>query len=128
MLSKAGGSLGQSGSVAWNFDRMGIILIEESVIEEDQIFNISIENDAKDFKLEDGYYKLFFDHNVLYQKIELIEKIPIEVDSSFIAFVPKDFIKVSEEEGVKVEKLIDALDDLEDVQNIYSNYEIEQSS
>ena len=127
VLSKAGGSLGQSGSVAWNFDRMGIILIEESVIEEDQIFNISIENDAKDFKLEDGYYKLFFDHNVLYQKIELIEKIPIEVDSSFIAFVPKDFIKVSEEEGVKVEKLIDALDDLEDVQNVYSNYEIEQS-
>tara|TARA_B110000263_G_scaffold106453_1_gene92943 strand:- start:44 stop:775 length:732 start_codon:yes stop_codon:yes gene_type:complete len=127
VLSKAGGSLGQSGSVAWNFDRMGIILIEESVIEEDQIFNISIENDAKDFKLEDGYYKLFFDHNVLYQKIELIEKIPIEVDSSFIAFVPKDFIKVSEEEGAKVEKLIDALDDLEDVQNVYSNYEIEQS-
>ena len=127
VLSKAGGSLGQSGSVAWNFDRMGIILIEEAIIEEDQIFNVSIENDAKDFKLEDGYYKLFFDHNVLYQKIELIEKIPIEVDSSFIAFVPKDFIKVSEEEGVKVEKLIDALDDLEDVQNVYSNYEIEQS-
>ena len=106
---------------------MGIILIEEAIIEEDQIFNVSIENDAKDFKLEDGYYKLFFDHNVLYQKIELIEKIPIEVDSSFIAFVPKDFIKVSEEEGAKVEKLIDALDDLEDVQNVYSNYEIEQS-
>ena len=127
VLSKAGGSLGQSGSVAWNFDRMGIILIEESMIEEDQILNVSIENDAKDFKLEDGYYKLFFDHNVLYQKIELIEKIPIEVDSSFIAFVPKDFIKVSEEEGAKVEKLIDALDDLEDVQNVYSNYEIEQS-
>jgi len=127
VLSKAGGSLGQSGSVAWNFDRMGIILIEEAIIEEDQIFNVSIENDAKDFKLEDGYYKLFFDHNVLYQKIELIEKIPIEVDSSFIAFIPKDFIKVSEEEGAKVEKLIDALDDLEDVQNVYSNYEIEQS-
>lgn len=127
VLSKAGGSLGQSGSVAWNFDRMGIILIEESMIEEDQILNVSIENDAKDFKLEDGYYKLFFDHNVLYQKIELIEKIPIEVDSSFIAFIPKDFIKVSEEEGAKVEKLIDALDDLEDVQNVYSNYEIEQS-
>ena len=75
---------------------MGIILIEESVIEEDRIFNISIENDAKDFKLEDGYYKLFFDHNMLYQKIEIIEKKSVEVDSSFIAFVPKDFIKVSQ--------------------------------
>jgi transcriptional/translational regulatory protein YebC/TACO1 len=107
---------------------MGIILVEESSIEEDRIFSISIENDAKDFKLEDGYYKLFFDHNVLYQKIELIEKISVEVDSSFIAFVPKDFIKVSSSDGERVEKLIDMLEELEDVQNVYSNYEIEQSS
>ncbi|MBL6911441.1 MAG: YebC/PmpR family DNA-binding transcriptional regulator [Candidatus Marinimicrobia bacterium] len=128
VLSKAGGSLGQSGSVAWNFNRMGIILIDESIISEDDIFNISIENDAKDFKVEDGYYKLFFDHSVLYEKIEIIEKIPLEIDSSFIAFIPKDFIKISEEESLKVESLIDTLDDLEDVQNVYSNYEVEQAA
>ena len=128
ILSKAGGSLGQSGSVAWNFNRMGIILIDESIISEDDIFNISIENDAKDFKVEDGYYKLFFDHSVLYEKIEIIEKIPLEIDSSFIAFIPKDFIKISEEESLKVESLIDTLDDLEDVQNVYSNYEVEQAA
>ena len=128
VLSKAGGSLGQSGSVAWNFDRMGIILIEESIVSEDDIFNISIENDAKDFKIDDGYYKLFFDHSVLYEKIEVIEQIPLEVDSSFVEFIPKDFIKISEEESVKVENLIDSLDDLEDVQNVYSNYEVEQPS
>ena len=128
VLSKAGGSLGQSGSVAWNFNRMGIILIDESIVSEDDIFNISIDNDAKDFKVEDGYYKLFFDHSVLYEKIEIIEKIPLEVDSSFIAFIPKDFIKVSEEESIKIENLIDTLDDLEDVQNVYSNYEVEQAA
>ena len=128
VLSKFGGSLGQSGSVAWNFDRMGIILIEESVVDEDKLFNLSIENDAKDFKIEDGYYKLFFDHDILYEKIELIEKIPIEIDSSFIALIPKDFIKVSKDEGGKVEKLIDALDDLDDIQDVYSNYEIEELS
>ena len=128
VLSKFGGSLGQSGSVAWNFDRMGIILIEESVVDEDKLFNLSIENDAKDFKIEDGYYKLFFDHDILYEKIELIEKIPIDIDSSFIALIPKDFIKVSKDEGEKVEKLIDALDDLDDIQDVYSNYEIEELS
>ena len=128
VLSKFGGSLGQSGSVAWNFDRMGIILIEESVVDEDKLFNLSIENDAKDFKIEDGYYKLFFDHDIFYEKIELIEKIPIEIDSSFIALIPKDFIKVSKDEGEKVEKLIDALDDLDDIQDVYSNYEIEELS
>jgi transcriptional/translational regulatory protein YebC/TACO1 len=114
--------------VAWNFDRMGIILIEESIVSEDDIFNISIENDAKDFKIEDGYYKLFFDHSVLYEKIEVIEQILLEVDSSFVAFIPKDFIKVSEEESIKIENLIDTLDDLEDVQNVYSNYEVEQAA
>ena len=128
VLSKAGGSLGQSGSVAWNFNRMGIILIDESIVSEDDIFNISIDNDAKDFKVEDGYYKLFFDHSVLYEKIEIIEKIPLEIDSSFVAFIPKDFIKISEQESLKVESLIDTLDDLEDVQNVYSNYEVEQAA
>lgn len=128
VLSKAGGSLGQSGSVAWNFNRMGIILIDESIVSEDDVFNISIDNDAKDFKVEDGYYKLFFDHSVLYEKIEIIEKIPLEIDSSFVAFIPKDFIKISEEESLKVESLIDTLDDLEDVQNVYSNYEVEQAA
>jgi transcriptional/translational regulatory protein YebC/TACO1 len=65
---------------------------------------------------------------MLYQKIEIIEKKSVEVDSSFIAFVPKDFIKVSQKDGEGVEKLIDMLEDLEDVQNVYSNYEIVQSS
>ena len=107
---------------------MGIILIDESIVSEDDIFNISIDNDAKDFKVEDGYYKLFFDHSVLYEKIEIIEKIPLEIDSSFVAFIPKDFIKISEQESLKVESLIDTLDDLEDVQNVYSNYEVEQAA
>ena len=128
VLTKAGGSLGQSGSVAWNFNRMGIIIVERSSIDEDTIFNISIENDAKDFKVEDGYYKLFFDHSILYEKIEIIEKNAIEIDSSFIAFIPKDFISVSVVDAEKIEKLIDSLEDLEDVQNVYANYKAEQSS
>tara|TARA_Y100000389_G_scaffold45645_2_gene40472 strand:- start:5460 stop:6191 length:732 start_codon:yes stop_codon:yes gene_type:complete len=128
VLTKAGGSLGQSGSVAWNFNRMGIIIVERSSIDEDTIFNISIENDAKDFKVEDGYYKLFFDHSILYEKIEIIEKNAIEIDSSFIAFIPKDFISVSVLDAEKIEKLIDSLEDLEDVQNVYANYKAEQSS
>ena len=128
VLTKAGGSLGQSGSVAWNFNRMGIIIVEKSSIDEDTIFNISIENDAKDFKVEDSYYKLFFDHSILYEKIEIIEKNAIEIDSSFIAFIPKDFISVSVLDAEKIEKLIDSLEDLEDVQNVYANYKAEQSS
>ncbi len=124
VLSKFGGSLGQNGSVAWNFNKMGIIFIEDSNISEEDAFNLSVEIDAKDFKFEDNFIKIFFDHNVLYEKIELIENKGINIDSSFIELIPKNFIEISNEDFLTIQKLIDALDDLEDVQNVYSNYKI----
>lgn len=75
VLSKFGGSLGQNGSVAWNFDKTGIVLIEDSNMTEEEALNLSVKVDAVDFKLEDKYFKIFFDHDMLYEKIELIEKI-----------------------------------------------------
>ena len=124
VLSKFGGSLGQNGSVAWNFNKMGIIFIEDSNISEEDAFNLSVEIDAKDFKFEDNFIKIFFDHNVLYEKIELIENKGINIDSSFIELIPKNFIEISNEDFLTIQKLIDALDDLEDVQNVYSNYKV----
>ncbi len=127
VLSKFGGSLGQNGSVAWNFNKMGIIFIEDSNISEEDALNLSVEIDAKDFKFEDNFIKIFFDHNVLYEKIDLIEQKGINIDSSFIELIPKNFIEVSNEDFLTIQKLIDVLDDLEDVQNVYSNYKIKDS-
>ena len=124
VLSKFGGSLGQNGSVAWNFDKMGIVFIEDSNISEEEALNLSVEVDANDFKFEDKFFKIFFDHNVLYEKIELIENKNIDIDSSFIELIPKNFVEISDEGFSTIEKLIDTLDDLEDVQNVYSNYKI----
>jgi len=124
VLSKFGGSLGQNGSVAWNFDKMGIVFIEGSDISEEKALNLSVEMDANDFKFEDKFFKIFFDNNVLYEKIELIENKNIAVDSSFIELIPKNFVEISDEDFSIIEKLVDTLDDLEDVQNVYSNYKI----
>ena len=124
VLSKFGGSLGQNGSVAWNFDKMGIVFIECSNMSEEEALDISAEMDANDFKFEDQFFKIFFDHNILYEKIELIESKSIDIDSSFIELIPKNFVEISDEDFSTIEKLIDTLDDLEDVQNVYSNYKI----
>ena len=78
-------------------------------------------------KLEDKFFKIFFDHNVLYGKIELIENKGIDIDSSFIELIPKNFVEISDEDFSTIEKLIDALDDLEDVQNVYSNYKVKSN-
>jgi len=126
-LSKFGGSLGQAGSVSWNFERNSIILIDKNEISEDDIFEFSIENDCIEFFEDDDCYRLHFHSNELYNKLDLLEKLSIKVDSSFLAYVPKDEIGLNEDENQKVEKLLEFLDDLEDVQNVFSNQTLGQS-
>ena len=126
-LSKFGGSLGQAGSVSWNFERNGIILIDKNEISEGDIFEFSIENDCIEFFEDDDFYRLHFHSNELYNKLDLLEKLGIKVDSSFLAYVPKDEIGLNEDENQKVEKLLEFLDDLEDVQNVFSNQTLGQS-
>ena len=126
-LSKFGGSLGQAGSVSWNFERNGIILIDKNEISESDIFEFSIENNCIEFFEDDDCYRLHFHSNELYNKLDLLEKLSIKVDSSFLAYVPKDEIGLNEDENQKVEKLLEFLDDLEDVQNVFSNQALGQS-
>ena len=126
-LSKFGGSLGQAGSVSWNFERNGIILIDKNEISEGDIFEFSIENDCIEFFEDDDCYRLHFHSNELYNKLDLLEKLSIKVDSSFLAYVPKDEIGLNEDDNQKVEKLLEFLDDLEDVQNVFSNQALGQS-
>lgn len=123
-LSKFGGSLGQSGSVSWNFERIGIILIDKEEISENEIFEFSIENDCIEFFDDGDYYRLHFESNELYNKIEILEKQNIKVDSSFLDYIPKDDIELSEDENLKVEKLLEFLENLDDVQNIFSNQKL----
>ena len=126
-LSKFGGSLGQAGSVSWNFERNGIILIDKNEISVSDIFEFSIENDCIEFFEDDDCYRLHFHSNELYNKLDLLEKLSIKVDSSFLAYVPKDEIGLNEDENQKVKKLLEFLDDLEDVQNVFSNQTLGQS-
>ena len=126
-LSKFGGSLGQAGSVSWNFERNGIILIDRNEISESDIFEFSIENNCIEFFEDDDCYRLHFHSNELYNKLDLLEKLSIKVDSSFLAYVPKDEIGLNEDENQKVKKLLEFLDDLEDVQNVFSNQTLGQS-
>ena len=126
-LSKFGGSLGQAGSVSWNFERNGIILIDKNEISENEIFEFSIENDCIEFFEDEDCYRLHFNPNDLYSKLDVLEKLSIKVDSSFLAYVPKDEIGLSEDENQKVEKLLEFLDDLEDVQNVFSNQSLGKS-
>tara|TARA_B100000700_G_scaffold298856_1_gene365201 strand:+ start:338 stop:1066 length:729 start_codon:yes stop_codon:yes gene_type:complete len=120
-LSKFGGSLGQAGSVSWNFERTGIILIDKNQISENDIFEFSVENDCLEYFEDEDCFRLHFNSNDLYSKLDILENLNISVDSSFLAYVAKDEIKLSKDENEKVENLLDFLEELEDIQNVFSN-------
>ena len=120
-LSKFGGSLGQAGSVSWNFERTGIVLIDKNQISENDIFEFSVENDCLEFFEDEDFYRLYFNSNDLYNKLDILENLNISVDSSFLAYAAKDEIKLSKDENEKVENLLDFLEELEDIQNVFSN-------
>ena len=120
-LSKFGGSLGQAGSVSWNFERTGVVLIDKNQISENDIFEFSVENDCLEFFEDEDCFRLHFNSNDLYSKLDILENLNISVDSSFLAYVAKDEIKLSKDENEKVENLLDFLEELEDIQNVFSN-------
>ena len=121
-LTKFNGSLGQAGSVAWNFNRVGILIFDKSLHNEEELFELSIENNAKDFIEEDDVYKMIFNHSDMYEKIDYFEKNNLNIENSFLEYVAKDFVEVDTKQEDKICKMIDFLENLEDVQNVYTNY------
>ena len=85
------------------------------------VFDFSVENDCIEFFEDEDCFRLHFNSNDLYSKLDILEALNIPVDSSFLAHVPKDEIKLSKDEHDKVEKLLDFLEELEDIQNVFSN-------
>lgn len=124
LFSKNGGSLGEGGSVAWMFDRKGIITLPRQGKSEEDIMDILIEAGADDLQTEVD----FFEISTSIESFETVRKAVIEkqleVENASLQWVAKNLIEVKGDDADKVIKLIEGLEDLDDVQNVYSNADI----
>ena len=122
-LSKYGGSLGESGSVAWMFDRKGVITVPIQNKSEDDIMEIIIDAGADDLQTEDDFYEITTD----IESFEAVRKALIEndikIENASLQWIAKNTVKVTGETAEKLMKLIDNLEDNDDVQNVYTNAE-----
>lgn len=125
IFTKHGGSLGESGSVAFQFDRKGVIMLsKEQYPDEDAVMNLALEAGADDVRDEDeswGIYTSFEDFNTVR---EALEGQNVEMESAEINMVPKVTVPVDAETARKIMKLNDALEEHDDVQNVYFNFEL----
>ena len=127
IFSKYGGNLGETGCVGWMFKQKAVFIVEKETFEdEDELMGIVLDAGAEDFKAEDDAFEITADP-ADYDAIEaaLGEK-GIETASAEITMVPDTTVKLEGKDAEKMQNLIDALEENDDVQNVYSNYEFDE--
>jgi len=121
LFSKYGGSMGETGSVAWMFDRKGIITLPKQNRTEDEIFEIILEVGADDLITEDEFYEVATSIEFFEPVRKSLADLGLEIENASLQWVAKNATAVSGEDAEKLMKLYDALEDSDDVQNVYSN-------
>jgi len=121
-FNKYGGNLGTDGSVAYLFNKVGLILLAKTD-EQEKAMDIAIEAGAQDVLLEDEGVEVITAAEDYHAMIDALGQAGFEIDESDLAMQPQTTVPLSEEQAETLVKLIDALEDLDDVQKVYSNFE-----
>jgi YebC/PmpR family DNA-binding regulatory protein len=124
-FSKNGGNMGEVGSVAWMFERKSQVFVDGEKATEDQLMELLLEAGADDIKDQGGTWEILSAPEAHEAVLKALEKAGIPTEAAEIAMVAKNTIKLEGKQGAAMLKLYDALDDNDDVQSVYGNYEIE---
>ena len=127
LFSKNGGNLGESGSVAWIFDRKGYIVVDKKEKSEDELFEIAIEAGAEDVKEDGDNFEIFTSQEDFEQVREAVKKAQIKPEIAEISMIPQNYVKLEGADALAMLKLYEAIDDHDDVQNVYANFDIDES-
>ena len=127
MFSKNGGNLGEQGSVSWMFERKSQIIIEgDKAPPEDDLMALVLDAGAEDLRNEGGNWEVISAPESHVQVLETIQKAGIATESADIAMVPKNLVKLEGKNASGMLRLTEALEEHDDVQNVYSNFDIDE--
>jgi len=124
IFSKYGGHLGEPNSVSWMFEQKGIIVIDGSHADEETVLEISLENGADDVRSEEGVYEVVSSPHAYESLRERFLEEGIKPQLSEIGLYPKSTVKLDREHAASVLKLVNALEDNDDVQQVSANFDI----
>ena len=123
-FSRGGGNLGENGSVSWQFEAKGLITIPVNGKDPDDLAMLAIDAGAEDVDVQDGQVEVKTEPSSLEPVRKALESNGLEIENADFALVPKMTVELEEKAAHQVLRLIEALEDLEDVQRVYSNAEI----
>ncbi|MGE0028771.1 MAG: YebC/PmpR family DNA-binding transcriptional regulator [Thermoleophilia bacterium] len=126
IFTKNGGSLGTPGSVAWQFDRKGVVMVDRAGVDEDQVMEVALTGGAEDISEDGEQWQITTEPTDFMPVREALEEAGIGYVSAELTMVPKTTVAPSEKEARQILRLIDALEENDDVQDVYSNFDISE--
>ncbi len=125
LLARNGGQMGESGSVAWMFDRKGVIEVKGEGLDEDALMTVGLDSGMSDMEASEEGFTLYCEPADLDGLQKALEANKYVVDSAEVSMIAKTPVEISDPEAArKVLRLVDALEEHDDVQNVYSNFDI----
>lgn len=124
LFSKGGGNMAGAGSVSWMFEKKGYIVISRKTIDEDKLMGIVLDAGAEDLVVEEENYGVKASQSDFYKVKKALEDHKIAIESGEITLIPKSTVKVTGDDAKKILNLVNSLEEHEDVQNVYANFDI----
>jgi YebC/PmpR family DNA-binding regulatory protein len=123
-FNKLGGSMAEAGSVAWQFESKGYLALEPDDLDPEEIFDVAVEWGAEDVVIGDDLIEIYTEPDDFSTVREALEKRGLELDTAELTMMPKTTITLDEKQAFQNMNLISNLEDLDDVQQVYSNLDI----
>lgn len=127
VLSKAGGSLGEAGSVAWQFKRVAYFAFPLENLDPDEIFELAVEAGADDVLFDDDMVEIFGDVPTFKEISDRLKAAGIMPEEAELRFIPNMETELSDDQTMQVLRVVESVEDLDDVQDVYSNLAISES-
>src|SRR5215813_1708650 len=126
VFSKNGGNMAEAGAVSWMFHKKGDIIVPKAAAKEDDLMSIVLEAGAEDLRDDGDNWEVLSDPSAYEAVLEAVKKAGIEPTSSSVAMIPQNYIKLEGPAAGTMIRLIEALEEHDDVQNVHSNFDIDQ--
>lgn len=125
VFNKRGGSLGEAGCVAWMFDKKGLIVFEQELVDEDEVLEVALEAGADDVITTEDQYEVHTELSAFESVKQAFDDQELQYTMAEITMMPQNTVKVDDEaQAAQVLKLMDAIEDADDVQKVYANFDI----
>lgn len=126
IFSKNNGNIGESGCVAWMFSRKGYIVVEKSKASEDDLLDIILEAGAEDLREDGSNYEIITLPENYEAVVKALNDNNIEVDASNLGYIPQNYVKLEGKQAQQLLRLMEELEDHDDVQNVWANFDIDE--